>query len=58
MGNKVFCSWVNAEVDQDDLNEHCDEKIKDGKCNECELCEMIKNGASVKIVLKNITRSE
>ena len=55
---KVYCNWVNAEVEQKDLNEHCDDKIVDGRCMACELCEMIKNGAPIGVVLANIKRSE
>lgn len=56
---KIHCSFVNAEVDQEDLNEHCDDKIVDGKCTACKLSEAISiYGAPVSQVITNITRSK
>lgn len=56
---KVFCKFVNAEVEQDDLNEHCDEMIIDGNCTaDCKPSPQLEYGVPVAHLLANFTRKE
>jgi hypothetical protein len=63
MSNQVFCSWVNARVDKDDLHPICFDHIVstnilngevDMSCYHCELSPMIANGMPIKDMLRNL----
>lgn len=53
---KIYCNWVQSEVDQKDLNEHCDEQIVDGRCMACERSPQLDYGVNPQRIIENITR--
>jgi hypothetical protein len=55
---KVYCSWIESDVDEEDLNEHCISCIVDGKCNQCERSEQLNYGVLPKELIPNIKRSQ
>lgn len=57
VGLMIYCNWVQSEVEQKDLNEHCDSQIKDGKCHACERSPQLDYGVKPSEIIRNITRS-
>ena len=55
---KVHCSFINADVLQQDLNEHCDEMIVNGKYTARELSPQIGYGVLPARIIENFTMSK
>lgn len=54
----IYCNWVQSDVKHEDLNEHCESCITDGKCYACERSQQLDYGVLPKELIPNIKRSQ
>ena len=53
----VYCQWVDATVNKNQLGEYCEENIKDGRCVKCERSPQLEMGMKPSELLRNISRN-
>lgn len=51
----IFCSWVDAEVDDSLLMNGCHGNIKNGRCELCQRSEQLNYGVTSLEILKRAT---